>query len=288
MPALPVWVKLLRRIDRFAWYAYHAHEIVRDEVLFAWLRPELRGELTLLAYSDMATYLPGGATYQGGLFPWERQLLSHSLIPKGGRVLLGAAGGGRELLALAEAGYEVVAFEPNPTLLGGARATAERFPGTRVVSAAYGDLVQAATAGSGPLADLVKSHFDWVLLGWGSFTHVTEPADQLALLRALRALVPNGPVAFSFFLRKAGAEVPSRSQRLRDGARAALRRLGTNEPPPPGLGYEFGGGFVYNFTEADIGALAHASGYEVAHFDASAFPYAILRPIAPGSAPGSV
>jgi len=278
MPALPVWAKLLRRVDRLAWYAYHAHEIVRDETLFAWLRPELRAELTVLSYSDMTTYLPGGATYTAGLFPWERRLLTHPLIPRRGRVLLAAAGGGRELRALCEAGYEVVGFEPNPILLEGARATAALYPGATVVAATYNDFVSLAATGRGPLARVVERPFDWLLFGWGSFTHVTEPAEQAAVLRAARSLVPSGPVALSFFLKKSDVDVPSRSRRLRGAVRALFGRLGAPAAPPAGLGYEYGGGFVYNFGEAEIGVLARAAGYDVALFDDLAFPHAILTP----------
>lgn len=278
MSTLPVWAKLLRRVDRLAWYAYHAHEILRDETLFAWLPPALRAQLTVLSYSDMATYLPGGATYEAGLFAWEKRLLSHPLVPRRGRVLLAAAGGGRELRALCEAGYEVVGFEPNPLLLRGARATAERFAGAEVLEATYLDLVRAAERGEGPLASLCEQSFDWVLFGWGSFTHVTERAEQQAVLLAARSLVPTGPLLVSFFMQKGAPEVPSRSRRLREAVRSVYGALGAPGAPPSGLGYEYGGGFVYHFGEGEIAALAHEAGYDVALLDAAAFPHAVLLP----------
>lgn len=277
MAALPVWAKLLRRADRLAWYAYHAHEIVRDETLFAWLAPELRAELTVLSYSDMATYLPGGATYEAGLFPWERALWANPLVPKGGRVLLAAAGGGRELRALCQSGYEVEAFEPNPLLFEGARATSEGFSKASVLAGTYADLVSAVEQRQGPLAPLAERRFDWVLFGWGSFTHVTEPAQQLQVLRAALALAPSGPLVLSFFLRK-GAEVPSRSLRLREAVRSVFRSLGAARARPTGLGYEYGGGFVYHFTEQELERLAQQAGYRVALFDDTAFPHAVLLP----------
>lgn len=278
MSALPIWAKLLRGADRLAWYAYHAHEIVRDEALFAWLAPELRQALTVHSYSDMATYLPGGATYEAGLFPWERKLWNHPAIPRTGRVLLGAAGGGRELRALAEAGYEVVAFEPNAKLVAGARATAACFAGCRVVEASYADLARGAERGEGPLAEFRAVAFDWVLFGWGSFTHVTDLEQQAALLSAARVYAPSGPLALSFFLRRRDDEVPSRSRSFRRAVRSAFGILGGAPPPPVGLAYEFGGGFVYNFTEREIGVLALAAGYDVALFDDGSFPHAVLRP----------
>jgi hypothetical protein len=226
----------------------------------------------------MATYLPGGTTYEGGLFAWERALLEDARIPRSGRVLLAAAGGGRELRALCQAGYEVTAFEPNPDLLSGARATGQAFPRARVLEGSYADLVNAVEAGTGPLAELSVRSFDWMLLGWGSFTHVTEPREQALVLRAARALVPSGPVVLSFFLKNAAADVPSRSRVLRRALRSAFGRLGGAATPPPGLSYEYGGGFAYHFTEAELRGLAESAGYAVTRFDVAAFPHAILLP----------
>ena len=179
MPTLPLWARALRGIDRLAWYAYHAHEITRDELLFALLEPELRADATVAAYSDMRTYLPGGTTFENGLFGWEESLLEQPSLPRAGRVLLAAAGGGRELKALLARGFGVTAFEPNPVLFEGASSVAAAAKDARVLRATYADLVAAATH-EGPLASLAQESFDFVLFGWGSFTHLTERDAQLA------------------------------------------------------------------------------------------------------------
>ncbi|HEY2406948.1 MAG TPA: class I SAM-dependent methyltransferase [Polyangiaceae bacterium] len=274
---LPLWARALRRADRVAWYAYHAHEILRDELLFAWLRPEHWSELTVEAYSDLATYLPGGSTFEGGLFGWEQAMLAREQIPKSGRVLLAAAGGGRELKALAERGYEVVAFEPNARLFAGASAVAAQHDGTRLLRASYRDLL-GAVHGSGPLQDLARSTFHWILLGWGSFTHVTDPEDRRTILRSLRTLCPGAPIALSFFLRRPSDSVKSRSDRLRAVLRAGMHRLGGSAEREPGLGYEFSGGFVHSFTKDEFDDLAESTGYRLLVWDDTAFPYAILAP----------
>src|SRR5450432_8359 len=134
MSHLPLWARALRGLDRVAWYAYQGHQIARDELLFAWLKPELRSKLTVLAYDDMSSYLPGGTTFEEGLFGWERSLFAEACIPKTGRVLLAAAGGGRELKALLEAGYSVTAFEPNPRLFEGAQQVAASSPSVELIS----------------------------------------------------------------------------------------------------------------------------------------------------------
>jgi hypothetical protein len=276
MSQIPLWARALRGVDRAAWYAYQAHQVARDELFFAWLKPELRSALTVLAYSDMRSYLPGGTTFEEGLFAWEQSLFAESCIPRSGRVLLAAAGGGRELRALLEAGYSVSAFEPNPRLFAGCAQVASQHASAQVLQAAYSDLT-AAVGGEGPLAALAGQRFDWVLFGWGSFTHLTERGAQIAALRAVRALAPQAPLALSFYLRKPEAE-GGRAQRLRRAVRRALSYLGANQAIDSGLGYSYIGGFVYSFTREQIRELASLAHYRVAVEDASVFPYSVLMP----------
>jgi hypothetical protein len=272
-----LWARALRGFDRLAWYAYHAHEITRDELLFALLDPALRSDATVAAYSDLKTYLPGGATFEGGLFGWEEALLEQPSLPRSGRVLLAAAGGGRELNALLQRGFGVTAFEPNPVFFEAASAVAKHSGNARVVRASYADLI-AAAGGAGPLTSLREESFDWLLFGWGSFTHLTQRAEQLAVLRATRTLAPHAPLALSFFMRK--PQIPdSRSEQLRRVLRTALRRAGKERPLEPGLGYDYGGGFVYSFTSEEFADLAQQAGYRIAFRDEKIFPHAILLPL---------
>jgi hypothetical protein len=276
MPKLPLWARALRNLDRIAWNSYQVHQVLRDEMLFAWLKPELRGALTVLAYSDMRSYLPGGATFEEGLFDWERALFADPVIPRTGRVLLAAAGGGRELKALLDAGYSVTAFEPNPDLWRGAVRVASAHPGALVLNAEYSDL-EGAVDGRGPLARIRDQHFDWVLFGWGSFTHLTETTAQLAALRAVRNLAPMAPVALSYYLRK--PEAGGRAQRVRAEVRRVLSRVGRRTEIEPGLGYSYIGGFVYSFTPQQIRELAAAARYRLHVEEARVFPCAIAVPI---------
>jgi hypothetical protein len=271
-------VKLLQWTDRLAWYAYRAEEVTRDELLRAWLRPELRERVTEHAYAKQTAYLPGGATYERGLFDWEDEALSKPPFPKRGRVLLGAAGGGRELRVLCERGFEVVAFEPNDTLRAGAEAVARDHPKARVLPGSYRDLVAATTERTGPLADaLATGPFDAVVLGWGSVTHVLSRKEHVALLRAVRHAAPRAPVLISFFLRPSTTS-RGKSDRLRDGLRLLFSTLGANTSEE-GLSYEMNGGFVYYFTEDEVQELAFEAGYEVSYLRAWPFPHAVLIPL---------
>lgn len=275
---VPLWARGLAAVDRAAWYAYRAQEVVRDELLRAFLTAKQREEMTTLAYEKQTTYLPGGERFETGLFPWEAAVLDDPAFPRGGRVLLTAAGGGRELAALLERGWDVVAFEPNDVLRAGCEAVARSHPGSRVLAGTYADMIRAATTGGGPL-DALRGlgPFDATILGWGSLTHVTDPDEQAAVLAAARALSPEAPLLVSFFLRKDTPRA-GRADALRRRVRSALHRVG-GQTPPEGLAYEMNGGFVYWFTDLEIHALALRAGYEVRSLSPLPFPHAVLAPM---------
>jgi hypothetical protein len=266
----------VRWTDRLAWWAYRAEEIARDEILRAWLEPNLRDVVIADAYEKQTGYLPGGNTYERGLFEWEAKMLDSDPFPTSGRILLGAAGGGRELRVLLERGFDVVAFEPNPALRAGAQNVADERRGRAVIDATYADLVRAAKTKTGPLAGAVAAPFAATILGWGSLTHVLTREDQRALLEAVRACCPSGPVLISFFLR-AATNGGAKSDRLRSALRFAFKQLG-GQSAPEGLTYEMNGGFVYSYTEEEIHELAFRAGYEVVHLAADPFPHALLLP----------
>ncbi len=270
---LPRWIGAVEAIDRAAWYAYRTTEIVRDELLRAYVDEDLRGDVTARAYARQSGYLPGGERFEEGLFAWEARALSGPRFPASGRVLLAAAGGGRELRALLDRGHTVTAFEPSAFLRVGAEAVA-RGREARVLEGAYCDL-PAAVDGRGPLASLRDERFDAVVLGWGSLTHLTRPAEHRETLEAVRALAPRAPLLLSFFLRK------DRERGRSVAARRALRRvLGVlgGRAAPDGVGYEQGGGFVYWFTALEVHELAMAAGYRVETLELASFPHAILVP----------
>lgn len=273
MSDIPRWVGAIEAIDRLAWYGYRTTEIVRDELFRAFVPETTRDDVTARAYSRQAAYLPGGARFEEGLFPWEERALSAPPFPQRGRVLLTAAGGGRELRALLDRGLSVTAFEPSAYLRQGACAVAEGRD-ARVLDGAYADL-DAAAEGHGPLASLRNESFDAVILGWGSLTHVTKHEDHVAVLRAIRTLAPKAPLLFSFFLRKDDAR--GKSVQLRRGLRRVFSAVG-GASPPEGVGYELGGGFVYWFTALEVHELAMKTGYAVDTLDITSFPHAVLVP----------
>ena len=272
--SIPLWARLVLGASRATSKLHRAQEILRDELLFAYLTATARGAFTVESYDPEHSYLPGGAVFELGLFDWERALLESSLLPASGRVLLGAAGGGRELAGLCARGYTVSAFEPAETLLAGARQVAAPFSGCQVLRGTYEDLWALAEGGAGPLTGL-ELNVDLVWLGWGSLSHLTAPGEPLRLLRAVHSLLPGRPVVVSYIGRGGEASKGRGARKLREALRGTFRRLGGAEVPE-GLECHTHGGFYYTFTEDELGALAAQAGYRPILHKAEPFPHAVL------------
>src|SRR5262245_53605928 len=116
-PSAAPWVRAIRLIDDQVRRAYQLHEVLRDELLFAYVPPKDRPGVTCLAYTeDPARYSPGARHFESGLFEWELAGIELMKIGLGSSVLVGGVGGGRELPALARLARKVVAFEPSGAL----------------------------------------------------------------------------------------------------------------------------------------------------------------------------
>lgn len=275
--AAPLWSRVLTKISLNAHRAYRLQEVLRDELLFAYLPASARNELTIAAYDSTPAYAFESYVARRGLFAWEQAILREPLVPASGRVVLAAAGGGRELVALAERGYEVFAFEPSLFLLQAAERVARAYTGVSVRRASYADLVARARGRAGAL-DGVDLSASLVWFGWGSFTHLTDPREQLEVLRAARELWPDAPVVVSFFLRKEHqVDDGSPSVRMRRALRLVLGKL-NGAKPPEGLEYQTHEGFSYSFGREEIERLFAGAGYQAALFKDEPFPHALLVP----------
>jgi hypothetical protein len=263
------WIRRARRLDQRVRQAYQLYEAVRDETFVALASRAERDGVTLLAYGEEpARYSEGSRHFRAGLFDWEKAALRTMGVRQESRVLVGGAGGGRELLALSTMVRSVVGFEPVPELCEAARRLSERSHNIEVHLGSYAEFVEAARQNRGPLAG-VPGAYDAVVLGRGSFGHVTDPGEQLELLRAIRATT-GAPVLLSCTLRRRHDDL-GHSARARRLIRKAYGRLAGVESPP-GLRYERGRGFVYHFTEAEIRELAGRAGYRVTQVETSATP----------------
>jgi hypothetical protein len=278
--AVARWVKTVRFVDRQVTRAYQLHAVLRDELLFAYTPPAHRTDVTALAYSGgPALYGPGSRHFESGLLEWERTALALMNVGPRSRVLIGGIGGGRELPEVARMASHVVAFEPSAALYEFARGAAEALPNVAVHHASYDDLVDAVAGRGGPLEGALGP-YDAVILGRGSFGHVTDETAQLALLNALRESSPDAPVLLSVTLRRAPGDLGN-SVGARRALRGVLGRLG-GRPVRPGLRYEDRCGFLYRFTEAEIRELSQQTRYRVGELALS--PYALRGGSAPAHA----
>jgi hypothetical protein len=280
---LPLWLRALDRIAGAAERLARLAAAVRDESAMAWTRPGDRARLTSLVFDRQRTYAPGGRTFALGLLAWEHEILAPP-FPVRGRVLIGGAGGGREAMVLIGRGYDVVAFDPAAELVR-AGAPVIQAAGGVLLCASYADVVRAASGEITPLGDVFAAAFDGVLLGWGSLSLVVSDDERLSILRALRTLAPNAPVALSFD-EPAHPEIPgSGVGRARAGLRRLYGRMGAPGHTGERMRYAAWAGIVRESSIDEVAAVARAAGYNVAK-QGSAQGRMLLVPVDWPASPG--
>lgn len=271
--AVPRWVRALLALDRAAERVRRAQTHVRDELLWAWVPVSRRQDVTDAIYADERMYSRGGALFELGLRAYEQALLAHPRLPRGGRVLIGGAGGGRELVALHRAGYAVTAFEPSAALVQQCERTAELLHGTRVLQGSYGDLV-AAVGGAGPLVALREdAPYSLVWLGWRSLSHVLEPAQRRRLFAAIARLAPGAPVVLTFAPRASGGGTGA----IRRALRRAFAHAGAPATAPEGAWFLPRAGFAVRLDREDLEA-ALGDDYEIVCFGTEPDGFTVASP----------
>lgn len=200
---------------------------------------------------------------------WEKAWFECRLPAAPARVLVGAAGLGPEVSHLVKLGYNVDAFDPSPAA---AAACAELGAGIALVCR-YEDLA-AAVLDSGRLAtEFAKQHYDAIILGLGSLSHLLKSEDQMRLLIACNRICPEGPVLASFVDaiqyssfgrgRGLGTRLGLMGKRLRGntGEHVDANRVV--------FGTAFG--FLYGFAREEVEDLARSVGrrviWEIKHSD---------------------
>jgi hypothetical protein len=272
---VPFWVRALLAADRLADRAHALEARLRDEILWACVPEAGRDALTSAIYARQQGYAPGGARFEAGLFEWEARLLEHPRVPRGGRVLLGGAGGGRELRALCERGYQVTAFEPCEALEREARSVAAAWPGARVVRGAYRDL-GAAVEGEGALVSLrVDAPYTLVIAGWRSLSHVLDAGDRLAVFKAFASLAPDAPTLVSFLSRRGAPRPEGRAVRA---IRRTLARSGAPASLPDGAAFIPSAGFAVALARAEMEEIAVAIDRELVVCETEGEGVALLVP----------
>ncbi len=268
----PLWARAVLAIDRVFEQIRDAEKALRDELLLSLTDNDARSALTVAIYDRREAYLPGGVRH-GGLFEWEVRMLADRRFPQTGKILIGAAGGGRELSALTRIGYEVHAFEPAPQLCEGAARSINKPGRGKVLRGDYDALIEAVRGG-GPLAELTRERYDAAILGWGSYSHVLDETTRVELLRALRVLVPTGPVLISFIPRQLASGVAGPWLLT---IRKLIPRIGA---PRSDMIFDATAGFFVLFNRKRLEKEARAAGYEVALHGETPDGHAMLVPAA--------
>lgn len=192
-------------------------------------------------------YARKGTSASAELFDWETDWFKQALPAAPGRILVGGAGAGREMRWLQENGYSAVGFDP----------VAGRVHDLALSCASYEDLVAHNSEQFQRL--LQQGPYDAVLLGWGSYTHISSPEVRAELLVKLRGLC-NGPVLLSFWS-VLGIGKPTRAKKLGFGLGRSLGNSSTADLSADGVYSHCG--YVHRFTAEEITQLAHNANYNI-------------------------
>jgi len=146
-------------------------------------------DLTVLRYSTEASV----ASYaqpsylNSGLFPWERETIQR-FFPRGGRVLVAAAGAGREMIALAKAGFAVDGFDCCSLLVESGRQELRK----QEIDATLDYAPPSAVPRHG-------GRYDAVLVGFSGYMYIPGRDRRIRFLRDLCGFLdPEAPVMVSF------------------------------------------------------------------------------------------
>ena len=230
------------------------------------LRPDDLAALDQQFYASHGAASDGEALFAGathnarGLSDWEAEVVGEH-FPRGGRVVVTAAGGGREVLALAELGFDVSGFEPHPGLVAaGRRLLAERSVTGASLEVCPRDVFPPAAG-----------ECDAVVVGWGSYIHVQGRRARVELLReARRRLAPGSPLLVSFWERPADQE---RYFRLVAACARPVRVA--RGLAPPELGDTLRDSYVHWFTRAEVHSELADAGFTVVRYRDRPYAHAV-------------
>lgn len=224
-------------------------------------------------YSEANRYRPESTGYVSGLYPWEEQALQEHFPPPPAHILVGGAGSGREPLALSDLGYQVTAFEPVPSLVYAMRRqnTVERRNPIACFIGGYEALPLVVAPGRGEKVNVSdQGPFDAAILGWGSFSHITDERQRQHTLRLFGELTA-GPILLSFTSTREDDEVAA--SRIRS---TLLKRKHRH----PADRFSMTMGFQHPVSEDEVRELCGRSGLSVLKIDfahTSLAPHVVLQ-----------
>jgi SAM-dependent methyltransferase len=244
------------------------------------LENEFRQRITSAIYNSRGDY------QQVGLFKWEETWFSEDLPRQPAKILVGGAGTGREVDYLDKLGHNIVAFDPAASFVKKGQNNFAGKAGIVFFRGSYEELADAEHDYDNSIYQAVKSQapFDAVLLGWGSYTHVSSEHHRIALLKCLRELCPGGPLLLSFWMRGDDTQIhKGRTWNL--GWKVGRFLAGKDAASEPGLSGDVvsgQAGYGHFFTLEELEEIASAAGYRLSRSPrgaySGAYPHATLRP----------
>lgn len=206
--------------------------------------------LTVLRYSTEASV----ASYSepsyvnSGLFTWERETIQR-FFPRGGRILVAAAGAGREMIALARAGFAVDGFDCSSLLVEAGRQELQK----QKIDAKLHYVPSSAVPTHG-------GHYDAVLVGFSGYMYIPGRDRRIRFLRDLCGFLDtDAPVMVSF---TEGSYGKRRAWTAKIGT--ALRMLRRAESVEEGDCLK--AGFQHHFVQQQIVSEMSEAGLRIAYY----------------------
>lgn len=261
LAALAAAVTAQARVSTAARRAVAAVDGVVAGFVDAALSADEKTALGVRLYDASSSYREPGA-----LFEWERAWFDARLPRCEGtrpRVLVGGCGAGREVIALRDRGFDVVGFEPAASLRALAMARCPDVP----IRAHTWESWAAGAPGT----------WDAIVFGWGSLSHVLDPAARRAAINAAHRSCPDGPILLSYWARTFDPVGGARRAGARLGGLAArARRVSAS---PSGDVWQPSTGFVHPFSADELQELAAGAGRELVREGGPGdYPHATLLP----------
>ena len=262
-------IRASNAVDRL----YRRFNRLREVAVVTLASDQALAEFNDRAYGEARRYLPTSSGYVSGLYPWEEQALQEHFPPPPAHILVGGAGSGREPLALLDLGYSVTAFEPVFTLV---QAMQQQVSARGDISVGcylggYEELPFVKSPRGGESIDLSElGPFDGGILGWGSFSHISNERQREKTLRHFGHLT-SGPLLLSFTSTRDDGEIPS------SGIRSRILKRKHRHPADR---FSMSMGFQHPVTEREISELASRTGLAVVKIDfshTSLAPHVVLQ-----------
>jgi len=252
-------------------HAIHAGVQALFEGFWLGLLPDSVTDIISQRSYKIGSAYTGSAYLDSGFKFWEQIAVSR-FFPKGGKVLVAAAGGGRELIALAHAGYIPNGFECcRPMVSAGNQALSERGIDSRIQWVPPCRIPEITGA------------YDAAIIGWNGYSYISPPQRRIAFMGSLLPyLRPGSPVLVSVAMRTLNSGSATWTPRIANSVRILTFRAPV---------FTTGGGFPgrprHQFTRDQLEAELSAAGFLPAAFWAWGAFGAVICLKDPAATPGA-